>query len=72
MVRQGSYSLRRPVVQTKNGEIVNEWESVAECARFFNVHNESMDRYIRGRQRTVGGMSPELMYREELNSTAEI
>ncbi len=70
MVRQGYYSLCRPVVQVKEGRVVNEWSSRAECARYFHTDNGSVGRVINGQQKTIKGVEYDLYYKEDLNSSA--
>ncbi len=53
MVRPGGYSLCRPVVQVKEGRVVEQWGSRAECARALNIDTAVVGRMICGKQRNV-------------------
>lgn len=66
MVRQGSYDLCRPVVQVKEGRVVNEWTSRAECARYLHTDNSCIGRVIKGQQKSIGGVEYKLYYKEEV------
>lgn len=57
-----------PIVQVKDGRVVNEWSSKAECARYLKADCSAVCRVISGKQKSINGIRYDL--RECLNSEA--